>query len=423
MDDRRLPALQVRRGRGSADGPREVFEAEVAELDGAAALAGTSEPARRLRALIDPAALAPRIEFETERRVRRSRPRWLLEAVYELYYDVVTVRGGGLSRSFQELKIRPRRRGWPGLERLVTAFRDGYAGRPLLVGKLERAEKLSRALESEGRARAGQQNREGAGRGVEQRENAARAGGGGPVRPVRRGGVRRGAAGIDGGALAGRNRPRVDHRRPARAASLGCRAIDRERPLPEQPAQLARVQWTGARAGGGCDSPPAGTGPVPLDLPHQSRRVLHGPGRRPQARAAGRRQRGERGRAQRAGAARCHPHPSALGAGALYAVSAPGLSAPARRPGHPPAALERAERARSGGAPPLLHGAGLSTVDPAGDHAGSRAPVSGDGQPAIVASGPGAGRRDGPDALRVRQAAGGLAAPRFPAGRPGPGTA
>src|SRR5437879_917743 len=99
---------------------------------------------------------------------------------------------------------------------------------------------------------------------------------------------RRGAAGIDGGALAGRNHPRVDHRRPARAASLGCRAIDRERPLPEQPAQLARVQWTGARAGGGCDSPPAGTGPVPLDLPHQSRRVLHGPGRRPQPRAAGR---------------------------------------------------------------------------------------------------------------------------------------
>src|SRR2546425_10157420 len=115
MDDRRLLTLQVPPGPGFADGPREVFEAEVPELDGVAALAGTSEPARRLRALIDPAALAPRIEFETERRVRRSRPRWLLEAVYELYYDVVTVRGGGLSRSFQELKIRPRRRGRPGL--------------------------------------------------------------------------------------------------------------------------------------------------------------------------------------------------------------------------------------------------------------------------------------------------------------------
>ena len=187
MDDRRLLTLQVPPGPGSADGPREVFEAEVVELDGAAALAGTSEPARRLRALIDPAALAPRIEFETERRVRRSRPRWLLEAVYELYYDVVTVRGGGLSRSFQELKIRPRRRGWPGLERLVTAFRDGYAVRPLLVGKLERAEKLSRALESEGLARAVQQNREVAVLALEQGQIALRHEGGTLMLPVRRG--------------------------------------------------------------------------------------------------------------------------------------------------------------------------------------------------------------------------------------------
>ena len=187
MDDRRLLTLQVPPGPGFADGPREVFEAEVPELDGVAALAGTSEPARRLRALIDPAALAPRIEFETERRVRRSRPRWLLEAVYELYYDVVTVRGGGLSRAFQELKIRALRRGWPRLERLVTAFRDGYSVRPLLVGKLERAEKLSRALESEGLARAVQQNREVAVLALEQGQIALRHEGGTLMLPVRRG--------------------------------------------------------------------------------------------------------------------------------------------------------------------------------------------------------------------------------------------
>src|SRR2546425_5536120 len=184
MDDRRLLTLQVPPGPGFADGPREVFEAEVRELDGVAALAGTSEPARRLRALIDPAALAPRIEFETERRVRRSRPRWLLEAVYELYYDVVTVRGGGLSRAFQELKIRALRRGWPRLERLVTAFRDGYSVRPLMVGKLERAEKLSRGLESEGLARAVQQNREVAGVALGKGGIALRDEGGGLMPPL-----------------------------------------------------------------------------------------------------------------------------------------------------------------------------------------------------------------------------------------------
>src|SRR3989442_3876447 len=114
--------------------------------------------------------------------------------------------------------------------------------------------------------------------------------------------------------------------------------------------------------------------------------------------------------------------PSALASGALGRVSSPRWSAPARSRGHPPAAVERDEGGGWGGAPPLLHGAGLSAVDATGDHAGSGAPVPGDGQPAIVAGGLGAGRRDGPDALRVPQAAGGFSAPRLPARRPGAGS-
>src|SRR3989449_11397666 len=54
----------------------QTAEAEVPELEGEEALAGASEPARRLRALIEPGRLVPRIQFETERRVRRTRPRW-----------------------------------------------------------------------------------------------------------------------------------------------------------------------------------------------------------------------------------------------------------------------------------------------------------------------------------------------------------
>jgi len=178
IDDRRLLTLRVEPGPGSEVGATQLYEAEVAELDEPSALAGSSDPARRLRALIDPQLLTWRIEFETERRLRRSRPRWFAEAVYELCYDVVTVRAGGLARTFQELKIRTLRRGWPGIDRLVSAFRDDHDVRPLLIGKRERAEKLHEALESESLARAVQENRAVAVMALEQGQIALRHAGG-----------------------------------------------------------------------------------------------------------------------------------------------------------------------------------------------------------------------------------------------------
>src|SRR2546427_5419296 len=77
VDDRRILTLRTI-GRAEARVPLtvpETAEAEVPELEGAQALAGASEPARRLRALIEPGRLVPRIQFETERRGLRSRPR------------------------------------------------------------------------------------------------------------------------------------------------------------------------------------------------------------------------------------------------------------------------------------------------------------------------------------------------------------
>src|SRR3989442_9067148 len=65
-DDRRTLVLE-----GLRPGPPEA--AEVAELDAAAIFAGNSGPARRLRALIDPARLVPSVELETERRLRLVR--------------------------------------------------------------------------------------------------------------------------------------------------------------------------------------------------------------------------------------------------------------------------------------------------------------------------------------------------------------
>jgi polyphosphate kinase len=150
VDDRRLLTFRTT-GPSEVGGslvPSQTFEAEVPELEGVLALAGRSEPARRLRALIDPASLLPRIQFETERRIRRTRPGWFARAAYEIAYDVVTVRRHERARSFQELKIRELREGRPRLDAVGRAFEERYRLRPLLVGKVDRASKLLRDLES-----------------------------------------------------------------------------------------------------------------------------------------------------------------------------------------------------------------------------------------------------------------------------------
>ncbi|HEV2749074.1 MAG TPA: polyphosphate kinase 1 [Gemmatimonadales bacterium] len=162
VDDRRI--LTLRTGDRWEDGalfaPPQRFEAEVPELEGEQALAGTSDPARRLRALIEPGQLLPRIQFETERRVRRSKPAWFFRARHEILYDVVTVRSHHLAQKFQELKLRQVVNGRPALDRLAQAFQQRYGLRTLLVGKQERAEKLLRELEADGLADVTRRGRE-----------------------------------------------------------------------------------------------------------------------------------------------------------------------------------------------------------------------------------------------------------------------
>jgi polyphosphate kinase len=162
LDDRRL--LTVRSLGRTEDAAMivvpQTFEAEVAELTGVEAVAGGSEPARRLRALIEPSRIVPRLEFETERRIRRTRPGWIVRAQFELLYDVVTVRSQHLSQTLQEVTLRRLRAGRPDFNAVVEALRSAYGLRPLLVGKLERAEKLAQQLEADTVARATQGQRE-----------------------------------------------------------------------------------------------------------------------------------------------------------------------------------------------------------------------------------------------------------------------
>src|SRR6266403_1529051 len=150
VDDRRILTLRTI-GRWEGGVPLvlpQTFEADVPELEGQQALVGTSDPARRLRSLIDPALLLPRIQFETERRVRRTTPRWFSRGRYDVVYDVVTVRSHQMAVAFEELKVQERARGRPGLDPLARAFQERYGLRPSLVGKVDRATKLLRDLES-----------------------------------------------------------------------------------------------------------------------------------------------------------------------------------------------------------------------------------------------------------------------------------
>ncbi len=135
-------------------GPRERFESVAEEPDPTAILAGATETARRLRGLADPAELVPAATLEISRSRREARPSWPWRARYLLEYDAVTVRHEGLSRGFQELRLRQLRRGHPALDTVGESITRGYQLRPVLDSKLARAQRLLGSLEREAIARS-----------------------------------------------------------------------------------------------------------------------------------------------------------------------------------------------------------------------------------------------------------------------------
>jgi polyphosphate kinase len=152
-DDRRLLTLTLPRA-GDGAAPAQRYEAEIAELEPAAAFAGTSDPARRLRGLIDPGQLHVLAELETERTRRLGSQGWPWSARLEFTYDAVSVRHAGLVRGFQELTVRRLRPGMPSLERINDDVVLRHHLRPILEGKLPRAQRLLASLESEALARS-----------------------------------------------------------------------------------------------------------------------------------------------------------------------------------------------------------------------------------------------------------------------------
>ncbi|MGE0555760.1 MAG: polyphosphate kinase 1 [Gemmatimonadales bacterium] len=150
-DDRRTLCLILW---GGADHPPERYEAPVVDLDPRRALEGPSEPARRLRGLVEPALLKPRIEIETVRWTRAVVGGWLVKKPrFAFLYDACTVRHGGLARTFEELQVRRLGAGGPHLEQIAEALEKRHGLRPFLMPKYERAEQLVEAIASEATVR------------------------------------------------------------------------------------------------------------------------------------------------------------------------------------------------------------------------------------------------------------------------------
>ncbi len=148
-DDRRTLTVDIRESQFDTLVDWERFESNVSDTDALAALQGSSEPARRLQAVIDSRRLGTRIELEVERKTRVVRSAGIPLRTFEIGYDQVAVHSGSLTRQFCEMEIRRLRRGGPSLEELADALQHAYGLRPNLASQLERAEDLLSAMEGD----------------------------------------------------------------------------------------------------------------------------------------------------------------------------------------------------------------------------------------------------------------------------------
>jgi inorganic triphosphatase YgiF len=151
-DDRRELMVSLQEERHGAIEYRRVSSA-VPDAEAAGAFAGASEAARVLRGLVSPTALNVVLELEIERFTRAASAGLLRWSRFELLYDIVTVRAAGLSRTFQELKLRERRAGRLDLTQLARAISERYRLRAVSPDKRVRGALVRTALESEALAR------------------------------------------------------------------------------------------------------------------------------------------------------------------------------------------------------------------------------------------------------------------------------
>ena len=151
-DDRRTLTLFV--GAPNDPAPPTRYEATVNTTDPRVALAGDTEPARRLSAIIDARLLLVRLELQIERVQRSTDSDWMGRKRLHLMYDRVHVRSGSSSRAFHHLTVRGQRRRRALFERVAHALEQQSGLRPIVAGTPERAQLLLKWMEREERGRA-----------------------------------------------------------------------------------------------------------------------------------------------------------------------------------------------------------------------------------------------------------------------------
>ncbi|HET7295844.1 MAG TPA: hypothetical protein VFI66_01805, partial [Gemmatimonadales bacterium] len=131
VEDRRSLALSVP---GLAPCASRVAELEPGHMFG-----GESAPARRLRALVDPARLVLERELAVERWTRSARLPLIAVPQYTLAYDAITARGSGSDPAFHELVAW--RRPWAVIPagRLARAIERRYGLAPATRARAARA--------------------------------------------------------------------------------------------------------------------------------------------------------------------------------------------------------------------------------------------------------------------------------------------
>ena len=121
---------------------RRHAEARVEALPPIRLFAGASEPARMIRALVDPAHLKATVEIETVRRLRQAVLPGSEGETIDFAFDAVTVRKGELSGELNELEITIRGEAPTIREGLVEAVESAYGIRLILADTVARARGL-----------------------------------------------------------------------------------------------------------------------------------------------------------------------------------------------------------------------------------------------------------------------------------------
>ena len=121
---------------------RRYSEADVEGEDPQQIFSGTSEPARLLRALIDPVHLKPAFQLEVVRRLRTGYVERTPDASVRIAYDLVTVRQDDFASDMYEVEVRIHDTEPGHLAGLVEAFEGGFGVQMTLMPKSVRAQEL-----------------------------------------------------------------------------------------------------------------------------------------------------------------------------------------------------------------------------------------------------------------------------------------